>query len=496
MLFNSFPFLLLFLPVVLAGFFALGALSRRVAAGWLALSSLFFYGWWDARFVALLAASIVFNFVCGRTLHAQQARRGGGIPRAMLAFAVCANLALLGYFKYTNLLLSTVNAALDAHLPLANIVLPLGISFFTFTQIAFLVDSARGEAREYNFTHYVLFVTYFPHLIAGPILHHREMMPQFEDPVTYRPSCASMALGLSYFSIGLFKKCVIADGFAADVAGVFGPPQQGAAALGVLGAWKGAIAYTLQLYFDFSGYSDMAIGLSRMFSVRLPFNFDSPYRATNIIEFWRRWHMTLSRFLRDYLYYPLGGNRKGQVRRYMNLMVTMLLGGLWHGANWTFLAWGGLHGAYLIINHWWRAARPAPLLESVPVSFRRVGATILTFAAVVVAWVFFRSPDFATAVRVLTAMAGVNGTGTFNSAAAPDSWYWHYIVALCIVFFLPNTQQIIEGARRQAMGADGPFGTVPIKWRPSAVWGAICAAFMAYSMLTFTKVSEFLYFQF
>ncbi len=305
--------------------------------------------------LGLLLGSIVFNYLIGYSLA-----RGNDIGslrrRHLLALGVAGDLALLGYYKYANFFIGILNASLSTSYSFAEIILPLGISFFTFTQFAFLVDAARGEAKEFDFIHYSLFVSYFPHLIAGPILHHKEIMPQFGKANAYRLNWDYLRIGLTVFALGLFKKVVLADGVALYTAPVFAAAEQGDV-LNLFQAWGGALAYTLQLCFDFSGYSDMAIGLSYMLGVRLPLNFNSPYKATSISDFWRRWHMTLSRFLRDYLYVPVGGNRKGQARRYLNLMATMLLGGLWHGAGWTYIIWGGLHGFYLIVHQAWQAAR-------------------------------------------------------------------------------------------------------------------------------------------
>jgi D-alanyl-lipoteichoic acid acyltransferase DltB (MBOAT superfamily) len=296
MLFNSYPFVFLFLPIALAGFFALGRRSRALAIAWLALASLFFYGWWNPVYVGLLLASITFNYLVARCLHFLDTTAAAPHRKSLLVLAVGANLGLLAYYKYTGFFLRNLNALAGTHLA-ADIVLPLGISFFTFTQIAFLVDTYRREVREFNFLHYGLFVTYFPHLIAGPILHHKEIMPQFRQLETYRPDYRNLAIGLSIFAIGLFKKVNLADGFAQDVTPAFKAASAGAA-LGLVDAWRGALAYTLQLYFDFSGYCDMAIGVSLLFGINLPLNFNSPYQATGIVDFWRRWHMTLSRFLR------------------------------------------------------------------------------------------------------------------------------------------------------------------------------------------------------
>lgn len=512
MLFNSYPFLFLFLPVTLAGFFVLGRYDHRAAAAWLALASLSFYAYWEHKFVPILLASIAWNFGAGYVLH--QLRQAGRMRllRFALFVAVGANLIALGYFKYINFFISVANDIGAGKFSILDIVLPLGISFFTFTQIAFLVDTARGEVKEFNFVHYVLFVTYFPHLIAGPILHHKQMMPQFGEARTYKPNHENFAMGFAYFAIGLAKKCILADSFAPDASGAFALAAKGTA-LGLFASWKGALAYTLQLYFDFSGYVDMAIGLSLMFGIRLPLNFNSPYRATNIIDFWRRWHMTLSTFLRDYLYIPLGGSRHGSGRRYLNLMTTMLLGGLWHGAAWTFVIWGGLHGLYLCINHAWQAFKPADRLATIPSPVRIASATCLTFIAVVVAWVFFRAPDVATALRILKGMAGLNGIGALPAFAyteidhflmilpkVPNAIaFWNdvalYAVGLIIVFFLPNSQQLIERSRYALKGAT-QLPSLPLIWKPNFFW-AICMAIMIAICLTlFTGTSEFLYFQF
>ena len=295
MLFNSYEFVFVFLPVTLLVFFVLGRYSQQIAASWLAAASLFFYGWWNPLFVGLLLASIVFNYSVGVMLVRAHERRRESGKYWILCLGVAANLALLGYFKYFNFFVASLNAALGAEYAVGSIVLPLGISFFTFTQIAFLVDASRGLVREFNFTHYVLFVTYFPHLIAGPVLHHKEMMPQFDKPQTYRLNYECLAVGLTIFFIGLFKKVMLADEMIKYVKPVFDAAGQGRM-VSFKESWGAAFSYTLQLYFDFSGYSDMAIGLSRMFGVKLPLNFNSPYKAVNIIEFWRRWHMTLSRF--------------------------------------------------------------------------------------------------------------------------------------------------------------------------------------------------------
>ena len=520
MLFNSLEFLFLFLPLSLAGFFLLGRWRRDVAAGWLGAASLFFYGWWNPIYLWLLLISIALNYYFGlKIAHATIHRR------SWLAFAVTANLAALCYYKYANFFVTNVDALFGLDWQIAVVVLPLGISFFTFTQIAFLADTYQGKAKEYNFVHYALFVTYFPHLIAGPVLHHKEMMPQFSLPQTYRISSENLSIGLSIFAIGLFKKVVLADGIAAYVSPVFSAVEHGRT-LTFFEAWGGALSYTFQLYFDFSGYSDMAIGLSRMFNIKLPLNFDSPYKAINIIDFWRRWHMTLSRFLRDYLYIALGGNRKGVTRRYINLALTMLLGGLWHGAGWTFVIWGGLHGIYLVINHGWRALGSKIGNRVTEVSFvGRVASTLLTFLAVVIAWVFFRAHDVSSALAMLSSMAGINNivlpaaiggllsVGVRETVASwgivfgdigllfkrPTEAYW-IIGSMLFVWLLPNTQEIM-GRYQPALAANEERRQTPLWWslfiwKPTTSRAVAAAVVLVWGILGISRVSEFLYFQF
>ncbi len=508
MLFNSYEFIFAYLPVVFAGFFLIARHDHRLAALWLAAASLFFYGWWAPTFVLLLLASIVANFGFGHIIGQHASSRYGG---PLLAVAITANLLLLGFFKYFNFFISTANSV-GAQLPGLDIVLPLGISFFTFTQIAYLVDVRRGVAREYSFIHYLLFVTWFPHLIAGPLLHHKQMMPQFALPETYKPNAESIAVGLTIFSIGLFKKVVLADQFA-----LFSDPVFAAAANdtrpALIEAWIAALAYTLQLYFDFSGYSDMAVGLSRIFNVKLPINFNSPYKAVNIIEFWRRWHITLSTFLRDYLYIPLGGNRHGPARRHANLMATMLLGGLWHGAGWNFVLWGGLHGAFLVINHGWRK-----LMGSDDAAHGRLvtaASVLLTFILVVIAWVPFRATSLEATLGIWSGMAGFNGislpvslTGmlerhlsgfvVFSGVPLGASvTVWHALfwlpAGLAIAWFLPNSQEWLS---RYAPAWDVVRGHPRFSWQPSRAMAVAIGVVFAVSVLYFRKNSAFLYFQF
>src|SRR3954464_15652702 len=349
MLFSSYAFLFQFLPATALAFAAARRWSPRCGILVLACASLIFYGAWKPVYLLVLLGSIGFNFWLGLNMEDASRRRRIG------TLGVVLNLALLAYFKYTNFIFDSLGALTGTPLPFVNVVLPLGISFFTFQQIAYLVDVMRGAKVERDIISYTLLVSFFPHLVAGPVVHHAEMIPQFKRARSGR-SAVLAARGLSIFVAGLFKKVVIADNLAQFVSPVFAHLDAGGG-VSTEWAWLSTLAYTLQIYFDFSGYSDMAIGLALMFGIPLPVNFRSPYRATSIIEFWRRWHITLSRFLRDYLYIPLGGNRLGERRRYVNLLVTMLLGGLWHGAAWNFVIWGGLHGIYLCINHLWQRWR-------------------------------------------------------------------------------------------------------------------------------------------
>lgn len=520
MLFNSYEFIFVYFPIVFSIFFLAARHSHRLAAAWLFAASLFFYGWWNPAYVLLLLMSIVFNFFIGNGIAHAHASAAYRHAKAMLIIGVAGDLGLLAYYKYANFFVTSAESIIGTSWQLDPIVLPLGISFFTFTQIAFLVDAYKGKAKESNPIHYGLFVTYFPHLIAGPVLHHKEMMPQFAETSTYAIKWENLSVGMTVFAIGLFKKVILADNVSTFAAPIFSAAATGTE-LGAIEAWTGALAYTLQLYFDFSGYSDMAIGLSRMFGVRLPLNFNSPYKAESITEFWRRWHMTLSRFLRDYLYVPLGGNRKGPMRRYINLLVTMVLGGLWHGAGWTFIAWGALHGAYLCVNHAWRSVR-SRLAPGFSVSqTERIFGTLLTFMAVVVAWVFFRAQTFDSAFALLKAMTGANGimvpsnwvgnsyistlfqslglpvsTGPSITGFDPAGTAHLWIATLfLIVWAAPNSQQIL-GRFRPALGIDEGSRKYPQFWEPNMRWAVAIAGCTVISLLNLSSVSEFLYFQF
>jgi alginate O-acetyltransferase complex protein AlgI len=514
MLFNSNAFIFVFLPVTLIVYHLL----RRAAPPascfwWLFVASIAFYGYWDPRFLLVLGGSLLCNFALGRLITRDR-------KRAYLILGIVGNLALLGTFKYLNFFTQELSVVAGRDLTLPRLALPLGISFFTFTQIAFLVDAFRGRVTQLRFVNYGLFVTFFPHLIAGPIVHHGELMPQFDQPLSIRRLWRASAVGLALFTLGLFKKVIIADNLAAAAS-----PMFDAAALGTapnfFTAWSGTLAYSLQIYFDFSGYSDMALGLSLLFGVRLPMNFNSPYKAANIIDFWRRWHMTLSRFLRDYLYFPLGGNRHGKVRRYVNLMLVMVIGGLWHGAGWTFLLWGALHGLYLVVNHAWQRFVRAP-----PGVGYRLGAQAVTLLAVVFAWVVFRSTSIDAATSIYRAMLGFDGISMpleFASVAkllglhhlaffAENSRFDFYMGlawiggAGAVALLMPNSIEILARYRpacnmseiesRQAAALNVQA------WRSTLVTGASFAAaigallFLSVKTMNSASVSEFLYFNF
>ena len=396
MLFNSYEFIFLFLPLSFFIYFFL--LEKRLmtgAKGFLVFSSLFFYSWWNVAYLPIILSSMLFNYVIGNALN-ENFKKVRIHKKSLLIFGIIANLALLGYFKYTDFFLENFNLAFDGSVPLLHLALPLAISFFTFQQIAYLVDSYRAETAEYDFLNYALFVTFFPQLIAGPIVHHAEMMPQFASRWNLVKNYKNIATGLFIFSIGLFKKVVIADTFATWATAGF----DHAPVLNLLEAWATSLSYTFQLYFDFSGYTDMAIGAALLFNIKLPINFNSPYKALDIQDFWRRWHITLSRFLRDYIYIPLGGNRKGPFRTYNNLLATFILGGIWHGAGWTFVFWGFLHGMALVIHRFWKA-----LGFTMP----KVLAWLITFNFINIAWVFFRAKEWEDATKVLSGMFGLSG---------------------------------------------------------------------------------------
>ena len=495
MLFNSHVFILLFLPITLIVFFGLAKYRLLLGAKlWLVSTSLFFYGYWNVAYLPLLVVSIVGNFTIGRTIS--KSDRKGLTAKLLLAIGISLNLALIGYYKYAGFFLQSANSIFGSNFIIPTIFLPLAISFYTFTQIAYLVDAYRGETEQYGILEYSLFVSFFPQLIAGPILRHDELIPQFWQNRTFVFSDRNFAKGLTLFTLGLAKKMLIADRLSPWVAEIFAHSSQ----LTFIEAWVGALCYTLQLYFDFSGYSDMAIGLGWMFNIDLPINFNSPYKAISISDFWRRWHITLSNFLRDYLYIPLGGNRKGEARRNANLIITMLLGGLWHGAGWTFVIWGGLHGLYLTIDRQWKRLH---------VEMPRFLAWAIAFIAVVLGWVVFRATTFTEAAFMMRALSGIDGIILPGKLESILFWLTPFgiefkgsgflsalpylpgedpitvglnlltiIILLVVVVWVPNTQEIMEKFQP--------------KWWISAAAGTV----LLICLLSLNQVSEFLYFQF
>ena len=540
MLFNSAAFILGFLPVAWVGFFLFGATGHhRLAVGWLTLASLFFYSYWNPTYLPLLLGSIAFNYVVGRWLIRSRSM-------VLLVFGVAGNLILLGYYKYAGFLVQTVDAASGAGFAIPAIALPLAISFFTFQQIAFLVDSQGGVAEETHLSNYAMFITFFPHLIAGPITHHREILPQFDDKRLFKPQPDMVAFGLTLFLIGLCKKVLLADTLSHWVKPLFGSVAHGAH-VELVPAWIAGVGYTFQMYFDFSGYSDMAIGLGLLFGIRLPLNFNSPYKALNIIDYWSRWHMTLTRFLTAYIYNPIvlratrsrlragkPGLKKGKTSLGAFLwlvgvptLLTMFLAGLWHGAGWQFIVFGVLHGCYLVTNHGWRAIKarrgwPAHS-DAVPA---RIVCVLTTFVCVMVALVFFRAASVSTAIDLLASMVGLHGVNlphtlglipgvhalaaflgiTIGHSGLRPIQFGFLALMFAIVWALPNSQQWL-GRFETALGTGRkavPPGWLPpvlnriMLWRPNVAFGVLvgCVGFFALMRAVSVAPSEFLYFKF
>jgi alginate O-acetyltransferase complex protein AlgI len=492
MLFNSPEFILLFLPIVLLMFFWIGRYSIKLSAYWLFIASLSFYSWWNPLDVPLLLTSIVFNYSVGRYLAAKSYLHA---RKAALTIGICINLALLFRYKYFMFVMQVIGVEQASTAININAALPLGISFFTFTQIAFLVDAYRREVNEYQFGQYGLFVTFFPHLIAGPILHHKEMMPQFQDAKIYRPDYENLSVGMTLFVIGLFKKVILADGIAPYASLIF-LNSHSSAGFGFVEAWLGIMAYSFQLYFDFSGYSDMALGLGRMFGIRLPMNFYSPYKAQSMLELWRRWHMTLSRFLRDYVFVPLGGKKKSSIRRYASLFLTMVVGGIWHGAGWTFVVWGTLLGSMLVLNHAWLIFRRRSNWAQ-PGYIARFFACAGTYAGFTLGLAFFRSDTLATASHISSALLWF-GAKTILGAVDLATLTW---VAICgfIVWGLPNSQQLLQKYQPAIETYPGIMKARRIfwfEWQPNIPWAMAIGTTAIASIGMLSRIREFLYFAF
>jgi len=513
MLFNSYIFLVVFFPLVVAGYYALAKVHWRYAMVWLTGSSILFYAWWNPErgegwspfYLLLLLGSAAGNFLFAKAI-AGSVRK----PNQMLFLTagVSLNLALLAYFKYKGMFVALLMFVTGAGPGFVEVVLPLAISFYTFIQIAYLMDVSKGGVPRYSFPDYLLFVVFFPHLIAGPIVHHSELLPQFRSEST-KAVFRNLSVGGTLLVIGLFKKVVIADALASAATPLFDLAAHGSRSLTMGEGWMAALTYTTQLYFDFSGYSDMAIGLSYCFGIRLPLNFNSPYQATSVVDFWRRWHMTLSRFLRDYLYIPLGGSRCGPIRRYANLLVTMILGGLWHGAGLTFLVWGLLHGLFLCVNHAWAVLREKTGCPALP----KVIAIALTFAVVALAWVPFRAGSYelsdghaGTSLKVVHkiygSIFGFNGTVKWPDKSlevVTEARVWRpLIAALFIVWVMPNSQRWL-GVFSPHLGARvAPLFRWQrlLRWRPVWVWAVVTLVILYVVGQQMEKLSTFIYYQF
>lgn len=483
MLFNSHVFIFGFLPIVFIVYFIFRKIDLVAGAKiWLVFSSLFFYSWWNPVYLPILLGSIITNFLFGKTIEKVSYKK------IILTIGIIFNVALLGYFKYVDFFIANVNMIFETNFSLLHVALPLAISFFTFQQIAYLVDTYKGEAKKYSFLNYALFVTFFPQLIAGPIVHHKEMMPQFETLSARFVRAKNVVLGSFIFFIGLFKKTVIADTFAIYASDGFGRPET----LTLIEGWIVSLSYSFQLYFDFSAYSDMAIGLALLFNIKLPINFNSPYKALNIQDFWRRWHMTLGRFLTKYIYIPLGGNRISESRTLFNIMIVFGISGFWHGAGWTFVVWGLLHGVASVIHRLWR---------KLAIDMPKWLAWFITFQFVNVAWVFFRAESFQDALHVLKAMVGLQGISippyleslfqqiqvipyeVTERFFVGDLYEFHKIIVLLIVFlfisvFAKNSIERLQSFRPN--------------WKTALFIGFVTVV----SILHLTRVSEFIYFNF
>lgn len=435
MLFNTFEFIFIFLPVVFIVYFVINKIGfYNLSKIWLILCSVFFYSWWNVSFIFILIISIVFNFFLGRILNNNNTPH----RKALLTLGILINILNLSYFKYSDFFIVNINTIFRTSINLLNLALPLAISFFTFQQIAYLIDGYRREIKNYNFIDYTLFVTFFPQLIAGPIVYHKEIFPQFVNN-SKKVNFRNLTRGLFIFIVGLFKKIVIADTFGQYANTGYGNYVN----LSTIESWFTTLSYTFQLYFDFSGYSDMAIGLALMFNIRLPINFNSPYKALDIQDFWKRWHITLSSFLTKYIYIPLGGNRKGVYRTYINIMIIFIISGFWHGAGWTFVFWGALHGIAMCINRIWK---------NYNIKLPKIIAWFITFNFVNIAWIFFRAEDMNQAFVLLKNMFNTYDISTTNIIFSTQQNEYAIlnsnlsifliILATFIVIFMKNTNQI------------------------------------------------------
>ena len=497
--FNSFPFLLLFLPITLLFFYwAVGSKRYQWSILWLIGTSLVFYGLWDWALTGLLVGSVTMNYALGRLLngHSPDSR---GKSKLILCFGIICNLAIFVFFKYFGVSGGTHPNAFTVALQ-PDFILPIALSFFTFQQIVYLVDTWREKLNEKKILNYFLYITFFPQLLAGPIIRPNEFFPQLRDKKIFQVAADRFAAGLTIFSFGLFKKVVLADGIARYANSAFDAAAQGAV-LSLEEAWSGALSFTLQIYFDFSGYSDMAIGLGYLFGLRLPSNFESPYKASSLIDFWHRWHMTLSGFFRDYIYIPLGGNRKGSLQRSRNIMVAMLVGGIWHGASVTFIVWGGAHGICLVINHFWREFRKSfgHSLESEKF-FSKAAAHIITFLTVTVLWVFFRAENLDAALSMIQSLLGMHTApdSGFNNIKISEDRLWFLLL---IAWFAPNLREIMsahyrENKKSNVLKQPPESERHWYHWRPNIWWAVLTTILFIMSILELTQSREFIYLQF
>lgn len=472
MLFNSIEFLFIFLPITFFVYFSLNKLKFiKLATAWLVVASLIFYSYWKIDYLPIILVSMIFNYAVGSTLSNEQSLKIN--RKLLLIIGILGNIGALCYYKYFDFLIANINAIFHADFNYMHIILPLAISFFTFQQIAYLVDSYEGKTKEYDFLTYALFITFFPQLIAGPIVHHTEMMPQFAKLRNRLINHKNITIGLFLLAIGLFKKVMVADYFAIFAKAAF----DSGSILSCFQAWCASFAYTFQLYFDFSGYCDMAMGVAYMFNIVLPQNFNSPYKADSIQDLWRRWHMTLSRFLKDYIYIPLGGNRKGTLKTYRNLFLTFLIGGIWHGANWTFVIWGTMHGLGLCLHRLWK---------NLNVQMPKFIAVLITFLFVNFSWVYFRATTIERANSIIASMFGFNGFEpiiinklrfSFDNGNLKLSILL-LLSGFILAFCFKNSVEFSK------------------KIKPNLVYFTATLVMLLISILSINKVSEFLYFQF
>lgn len=486
MLFNSYIFMFVFLPLTLAGYFLINRFKKYTLANCFLIGmSLWFYGYFNYSYLLIICLSILVNFTLSRLIRSDG--RSAAVKKALFIFGLLINTGSIFYFKYYDFFLDNLNRLFRTDFPLKNLLLPLGISFFTFQQISFLVDSYRGEIKDYRFDEYALFVVFFPQLIAGPIVLHDEMIPQFSDRTKRVFNCDNASHGLFCFAIGLAKKVIIADTLSSVVATGYSSLSDISSAE----AWLTSICYTMQLYFDFSGYSDMAIGLGKMFNIELPQNFDSPYRSTSIAEFSGTWHMTLTRFLKTYIYYPLGGSRKGEGRTYLNIMIVYMVSGLWHGANWTFILWGILFGIMNCLDR---------LLGKRRKELHAVTRWTLFFLSSTILMVIFRSASLGEALWILKKMFSMSG-----GSIRPEMMEGLFIDFYRLIGFIPGVGALLGSISRFPVWVTlavlfflvlNVKNCSRIRFKPSAGTAAITVILLGVSTLLLSGVTEFLYFNF